>query len=182
MTRFYALFDRDGTLIKECHYLSRPDKVSLLPGVAVGLRRLQESNIGLAVVSNQSGIGRGFFTISQVEKVNCRLRKILASEGVTLNGIYVCPHIPEDNCDCRKPATGLVRKAVKELNFDPRSAFIVGDRVCDIELGHRVGSTTILVRTGYGEQEKEMVTPDYTVGDMNGAVSVILNSCGLMDL
>jgi D-glycero-D-manno-heptose 1,7-bisphosphate phosphatase len=173
--RRYVIFDRDGTLIKERHYLSDPQQVELIQGVSEGLHRLAEMDVGLLLVSNQSGIGRGYFTAEQVERVHSRIAELLAEDDVHLQGFYYCSHTPEDACSCRKPAPGLVRQAAVEHGFQAQDCIIIGDRACDIELGKAVGATTFLVRTGYGEQvEKEgEVVPDYIVDSAGDAVPFI---------
>jgi D-glycero-D-manno-heptose 1,7-bisphosphate phosphatase len=144
------LLDRDGTVIVERNYLSNPCQVELIPGAARGLRHLAKLGAQLVVVTNQSGVGRGFFSMSDVDLVHQRLRELLEMEQVYLSGLYVCPHKPDDVCGCRKPRPGLVHLAAKELEFDPTGAFVVGDKECDIDLGRAVGATTFLVGTGYG--------------------------------
>jgi D-glycero-D-manno-heptose 1,7-bisphosphate phosphatase len=170
-----VVLDRDGTLIVERHYLSEPDQVELISGVISGLRQLSEMGLGLVVVTNQSGIGRGLFDLIRLDLIHRRLCELLAAEGVHLEGIYVCPHTPEDDCLCRKPRIGLIELAAKELNFDPRTTFIIGDKSSDIELGKRVGATTFLVRTGYGAQvaADPTVNPDYVVDGVWEAAQVI---------
>ena len=169
------MLDRDGTLIVERHYLADPARVELLPGVAAGLHRLRAMGLGLAVVTNQSGIGRGYFDAACLERVHYSLQCLLEDEGVALDGIYFCPHVPAAGCGCRKPATGLVEQAAQELDFAPQHSFVFGDKVCDIELGRRVGATTFLVRTGYGVQvEAEgAVEPSFIVDDVLAAVPFI---------
>ncbi|MBI3252236.1 MAG: HAD family hydrolase [Candidatus Omnitrophica bacterium] len=169
------LLDRDGTLIVDRHYLADPQGVELLPGVGAGLRQMRELGLGLVVITNQSGVGRGYFTLEQVEQVHQRLGQLLAVEQVQLDGIYSCPHTPADGCSCRKPATGLVEKAASELDFEPQSCFVVGDRLCDVELGRRIGATTFLVRgeTGQINEGKMAMAPDYLVAGV-GEVGAIL--------
>lgn len=173
--RRFVLLDRDGTIIVERHYLSNPSGVELTPGAARGLRQLREMGLGLAVITNQSAIGRGFFDEARLELIHRRLCKLLAAEGVYLDGIYFCPHTPDDGCSCRKPKTGLVEMAAQELDFDPQDCFVVGDNACDIELGQRVGATTFLVRTGYGAQvtAEGAANPDYVVDDLRDVAQVI---------
>lgn len=173
--RRFVLLDRDGTIIVERHYLSDPCQVELIPGVAHGLRQLSEMGLGLVVITNQSAIGRGLFSRERLHSIHRRLRELLEAEGVYLNGIYSCPHIPEDNCCCRKPQPGLVELAAQELGFDPQASFVIGDKACDIELGQQVGATTFLVRTGYGAQVAAdgLVTPDYVVDNLQDAAQVI---------
>lgn len=164
-----AFLDRDGTIIVERHYLHDPAAVVLLPGAVDGLRALQELGFRLVVVTNQSGVGRGYFTQADVDAVHARLEALLATAGVRLDGIYCCPHRPEEGCACRKPATGLVDRACAELGLDPRTSVMIGDKASDIELGARCGMATILVRTGYGAGE--VCTPDAAVADLAAAAA-----------
>jgi histidinol-phosphate phosphatase family protein len=147
--RFVAL-DRDGTLIVERNYLDDPSGVELLPGVAEGLRELREIGMGLIVVTNQSGVGRGYFTRCQMDAVHARMNELLAAEGASLDGIYVCPHVPEDSCECRKPRPGMLLRAAAEHEFALRDLVVIGDKTCDVELGKEIGALTIQVTTGYG--------------------------------
>jgi D-sedoheptulose 7-phosphate isomerase len=173
--RRFVILDRDGTIIVERHYLSDPEGVELLPRVASGLRRLSTMGLGLVVITNQSGIGRRLFNTTQLALIHQRLCALLEREGIQLDGIYVCPHTPEDDCVCRKPKTGLLDQAAKDLDFDPEDAFVIGDKACDIELGQRVGAATFLVRTGYGTQvaADPTVSPDYVVDGTWEAAQVI---------
>ena len=116
--RRFVLLDRDGTLIVERNYLSDPDQVELIPGAAAGLRRLAARGLGLVLVTNQSGIGRGFFDAARLAEIHERLTALLRAERVELDGIYVCPHHPDQACDCRKPRPALVLRAAAELGFD----------------------------------------------------------------
>ncbi|MCI0455433.1 MAG: HAD family hydrolase, partial [Gemmataceae bacterium] len=175
MRRRFALLDRDGTLIAERHYLARPDGVELLPGADEGLRQLAGLGVGLAVVSNQSGLSRGYFDWAALDAIHERLRELLARGGVRLDGLYVCPHTDEHNCGCRKPRPGLVRQAAAELDFDPADAFVLGDKACDVDLGRAVGATTFLVRTGYGGRMPAEVRAraDFVVDSVRQAAEVI---------
>lgn len=183
MGRPFILLDRDGTLIKEKHYLSDPEQVALLPGAAASLRSCSEMGFGLVLVSNQSGIGRGYFTEARLQEIHRRLENLLKEKSVCLDGIYYCPHTARDNCICRKPAEGLARRAERELNIDLTRSFMVGDKPCDIGLGQRVGSTTFLVRTGYGRQIEKIIEecdvfPDYIVDDLGEMLTVIRKLSG----
>ncbi|KAF0118684.1 MAG: histidinol phosphatase and related phosphatase [Rhodospirillaceae bacterium] len=175
MTRRYVLLDRDGTINVEAHYLSRPEQVVLLPGAVEGLRRLQSLGLGLIVLSNQSGIARGYFDMAQLEAVNARLNLLLAQEGVRLDGLYVCPHGPEEACACRKPRPGLVERAVRDHGFDPEAAYMVGDKLADIALGQAVQAVTILVRTGYGAavEREGKIMPDFVADSLADAAILI---------
>jgi D-glycero-D-manno-heptose 1,7-bisphosphate phosphatase len=172
--RFITL-DRDGTLLVKHEYLSHPDQVALLPRVGGGLRKLRALGCGLVVITNQSGIGRGLFDRARVDEIHGRMAALLADEGVRLDGIYVCPHLPDEGCACRKPRTGLLEQAGRELSFDPRLGFVVGDNECDVELGRAVGAITFLVRSGHGQSvlAKGRVSPDYAVEDVAEAANRI---------
>lgn len=164
-----AFLDRDGTLIVERHYLADPAGVEVLPRAVAGLRALRALGYRLVVVTNQSGIGRGLFTAAALEAVHARLRALLAAAGVTLDGIYACPHLPSDDCACRKPRTGLAERACAELGLDPRGSVMIGDKASDIEMGRRCGMATILVHTGYGGSE--VCSPDAAVPDLAAAAA-----------
>jgi histidinol-phosphate phosphatase family protein len=175
MRRRFVVLDRDGTIIAEREYLSDPAQVELLPNAARGLRRMRELGLGLIIVTNQSGVGRGYFTLQRVVEVHARMLELLKAEGVELDGIYVCPHTPEDNCACRKPRTRLLADAARELHFAAESSFVIGDKPCDIDLGRNAGATTILVRTGYGRESENdaAASSDYIVDDLEGAADAI---------
>lgn len=173
MKRF-VLIDRDGTLNVEKHYLSDPDQLELYPGVGAALKRLQDAGFGIAVVTNQSGIARGYFDMARLEQIHDRLRALLAAQGVTVDGIYICPHGPDDDCTCRKPLPGMVEQAVAELRFDPAQAYMIGDKEVDVELGHAVGAVSFLVRTGHGAKFVAGTKADHVVDDLAAAVAVIV--------
>jgi histidinol-phosphate phosphatase family protein len=149
-----VFLDRDGTLVKEVGYLTDPADIELLPGVAQGLRLLQSSGFALVVISNQSGVGRGLFPMSSVQVAMARLRRLLRAQGVELDGIYFCPHRPEEGCACRKPGTALIERAAEDLHLYVRSSFMVGDKRLDVETGHRAFARGVLLRTGYGRDEE----------------------------
>jgi D-glycero-D-manno-heptose 1,7-bisphosphate phosphatase len=175
MDKRFVLLDRDGTIVAERNYLSHPDQIELIPGAAEGLKRLSQLGFGLLVITNQSGIARGYFDEGRLAQIHGRMCDMLAEHDIRLDGIYVCPHMPEDDCGCRKPRVGLVVTAAAELGFDPTGCFMVGDKPCDIELGRRVGAGTFLVRTGYGTQHESGKTAqaDYVVDDLLGVARII---------
>ena len=170
-----VILDRDGTILVERDYLSNPDEVALLPNAVRGLRRLAELGYRLVVVTNQSGIGRGLFDVPQLAAVNARMEELLRIEGVRIAGIWYCPHRPDDYCACRKPGAELVEKASKMLGFDPRRSIVIGDKASDIELGRRIGATTILVHTGYGARTEAggTVEPDRVADDLLEAAQMV---------
>jgi D-glycero-D-manno-heptose 1,7-bisphosphate phosphatase len=173
--RRFVLLDRDGTVIVEKHYLSDPDQVELIAGAAEGLRRLAARGLGLAVVTNQSGIGRGYFDGARLAEIHARLVSQLRAEGVALSGIFVCPHHPDEDCGCRKPRTGLALRAAAELGFEPARAFVVGDMASDVALGRALGATTLLVRTGHGAETlaRGEAQPHHVVADLREAAERI---------
>lgn len=145
-------FDRDGTLIEERHYLADPAQVALIAGAAEAVRLARSSGFLAVVLTNQSGVGRGYFTLEDVRRVNGRMVELLAAEGAAVDGIYVCPHAPEDGCPCRKPGTGLVEQAARELDIDIGRSWMIGDKAADLELARNAGMRGVLVRTGYGAE------------------------------
>jgi len=170
-----VFLDRDGTMIVDRHYLCDPDGVELLPGAVAGLRRMQALGLALVVVTNQSGLGRGYYDQTAATRVRQRLDDMLAAGGVRLDGVYVCPHAPQDACTCRKPLPGLVEQAGRELGLDPAAGFVIGDKACDIDLGRAVGAVTILVTTGYGRETLAAgaCRPDHVAADLVEAAAII---------
>lgn len=168
MTQRLALLDRDGTINVEKNYVCRPEELELVPNAAAGIRRLRELGLKVAVISNQSAVGRGLLTIRALEEIHARLAGLLAAEGARLDGIYFCPHAPGEGCRCRKPALGLVERAAADFAADLSRSFFIGDKRVDIETGHAAGATSILVRTGYGATElfEPDEAPDATVEDL----------------
>lgn len=179
--RRFVILDRDGTVLVEKHYLSDPNQVKLVDGAADGLRQLQALGLGLVVITNQSAIGRGMFDAARLEAIHHRMRELLKAEGIRLDGVYVCPHRPEDACACRKPKAGLLQRAAHELHFDIKECLVIGDKACDIELGRGVGATTFLVRTGYGAEVAvdPSVLPAYVVENLQQAARVITQARGM---
>jgi phosphoheptose isomerase len=173
--RSLAFVDRDGTIIVHHHHLTDPDQVELLPGAAGALRRLRALGLGIVVVTNQSVVGRGLIDEAGLGRVHARMLALLEAEGVHVDDIYHCPHRPEDGCRCRKPGTALVDLAVKDWHGDRGRSFVIGDNRSDVELGQRVGATTILVRTGHGAEAAAAggAAPDHVVDDLSAAVPVI---------
>lgn len=173
--RRFVILDRDGTIIQEREYLADPGGVELIPGAASAIRDLASLGLGLTVITNQSGVGRGVFDPETLDRIHERMGEFLANEGVKLEGIYVCPHHPDGGCPCRKPKLGLMNQAVRDHGFDPGESFVIGDKTLDIEFGKAAGSTTILVRTGYGAEVEAAgnASADYVVRDLAEAAQVI---------
>jgi len=140
-----VFLDRDGTLIEDPGYLSDPAGVRLLPGVPEALQAIRSAGYLLVLVSNQSGIGRGYFTRKQAEAVHRRVVHELARKGVVLDDARYCPHAPEEDCSCRKPRPGLLLAAASDLGIDLESSFMVGNSSADIGAGKNAGCRTILL-------------------------------------
>ncbi len=146
-----VFLDRDGTVIEEKDFLHRPEEVELYPSTAPALRRLQSAGFKLFVVSNQSGVGRGYFTMEDVEKVNQRMLNDLAREGVKIERIYIAPEAPDIPSRGRKPSPQFLFDARDEFGLDLAQSYMIGDRLSDLECGWNAGvRKTIMVRTGYG--------------------------------
>ena len=174
-----VFLDRDGTLNKDTGYIGSPDGFTLLYGAGGAVKRLNKAGLRVVVITNQSGIGRGFFDEAALNAVNARLTELLTLEGALLDGIYYCPHLPDKRCSCRKPETGLILKAAGELGLNLARSFVVGDKASDIELGQRVGASSVLVLTGAGKEEQGNINaekgPDYVAKDLPEAASWIID-------
>ncbi len=149
---FIAL-DRDGTVIVERNYLSSIDQVEILPGVPAALNAFRDDGFSLIIVTNQSGIARGYFDERRLEAIHGRMLEMLAREGVEIDGIFYCPHHPDERCSCRKPEVGMIEQAARRLGLKPEISWMVGDKKCDIDLARRAGMGAVLVKTGYGATE-----------------------------
>jgi D-glycero-D-manno-heptose 1,7-bisphosphate phosphatase len=151
-------------------YVNHLDRFRMLPGVAAAVARLNRTGLAVVVVSNQSGVGRGYFPEDLVGRVHRKMADLLAAEHAHLDGVYICPHHPEAavpayrrQCDCRKPAPGLFLRAAQDLHLDLKHSFVVGDRVNDLKAARQIGAKAILVLTGYGRGEYEYLLPDSKV-------------------
>lgn len=149
-----VFFDRDGTLIEEVGFLDHLDRVVLFPWTIDALRLLQREGFKLGVVTNQSGVARGYFDEAFVDTVHARIAAELARGGVTIDRWYFCPHHPSDTCACRKPRPGMLQQAMQDLQLDLTQSYVVGDRWLDVQLAHNVSATGVLVRTGHGIAEE----------------------------
>lgn len=170
-----VFLDRDGTINEEAEYLSDPGRLALLPGAGEALAKLSARGFALVVVSNQSGVARGYFGEEAVRAVNARLAQLVAPLGVTFERIDYCPHHPgrDGPCGCRKPEPGMLTKAAADLGLDLASSWMVGDKAADVEAGARAGCRTALVLTGYGKKELSKceaagVKPDLVAEDLAG--------------
>jgi D-glycero-D-manno-heptose 1,7-bisphosphate phosphatase len=180
-----VFLDRDGTLIEERHYLSRPEQVTLLPGVVDGLRRLREAGFKLFLVTNQSGVGRGYFTLADVAAVHAHLATLLAPAGVMFERIYVAPERPDEPSRYRKPSPQALFEARDEFGLDLTRSFVVGDKRLDLECGWNASvKASVLVRTGYGaateREEPSLAQRAAVVDDLPAAADYIVGSAGAL--
>jgi len=178
--RSAVFLDRDGTMAEEVGYLNHASRFRIFPFVAAAVRRLNEAGLPVVVVTNQSGVGRGYFPESLVQEVNDLMTQQLATAHARIDAVYYCPHTSADGCDCRKPKTGMLERAAREHALDLRRSFVVGDRHGDVELARNAQARSILVRTGYGEGElawhaaKWSMQPDFVAQDLRDATDWIL--------
>lgn len=178
MSRPAAFLDRDGTIVQEAHYLADPDAVVLVPGAADAIRSLQDAGFAVVIVTNQSGIAKGMYTLSDYRAVAARLDELLAAHRVAVDGTYFCPHHPAAvPCSCRKPDTGMYEAAALELGLDFEDSFFVGDKVTDVLPSLALGGRGILVRTGYGtSHESQLPEGVIAVDDLPAAAAEIVAS------
>lgn len=187
MTSPAIFLDRDGTLVHARHYPSRPEHLRVYAGIAPGLRLLRAHGFRLVVVTNQSGIARGYFTEDDLAVMHDHLVDELARESVTLDGIYWCPHHPDGSvaglavrCDCRKPRPGMPLRAAVELDLDPRRSWFIGDILDDVEAGNRAGCRTILVDLGSESPPSSRIrTPDFVARDTPHALAIVAAVLGV---
>ena len=187
LERRAVFLDRDGTLNRDVDLLKRPEELELLEGAAEAVRRLNHAGYLAVVITNQSVVARGGVTLEGLDRIHARLEHMLGAHGAHLDRIYACPHHPDPGvagqiaeftipCDCRKPATGSIDAACREMAIDRRESWFVGDTTSDMEAGRRAHLRSILVRTGYaGRDGKFPLDPGYVVADLAAAVSWILD-------
>jgi D-glycero-D-manno-heptose 1,7-bisphosphate phosphatase len=182
-----VFIDRDGTLIDEVGYLDRVERVALYPWSIDAIRVLNRAELRVVLLTNQSGVARGFFTEMVVDEVHRHIASLLAEGGAHIDAYYHCPHHPDGTvepyarrCDCRKPGRGLVDRAAAEFGIDPARSFVVGDRWVDVELARVISGRGVLVRTGYGLAEETRPRPDLAadaiVDNLIGAAGWILRN------
>ena len=178
-----VFLDRDGTINEEVGYLSRLEQLKIFPSSAAAIRILNQRNIPVIVVTNQSGVARGYFKEDFVHEVHELLQKQLGIADAHIDAFYYCPHHPTEGhspylqiCSCRKPEVGMLLQAARDLHLDLSRSYMVGDMMKDVLAGKKAGTKSILVMTGYGAGEKpdEDLFPDYTAPDLLAAVDWIL--------
>jgi D,D-heptose 1,7-bisphosphate phosphatase len=175
-----VFLDRDGTLNHDPGYLGDAEAFRFLPGAINALKRLKDAGYLIFVVSNQSGIARGFFGVEELRRIHDRMTAGLREGGVTLDGIYYCPHHPDAQCACRKPSPRMVLDAAESYSVDLGRSYFIGDRISDVETGNNAGCRTILVLTGAGNEARAALEadrlPDHVAADLPAAADWILSS------
>ncbi len=202
-----AFLDRDGVINDQTAFVNKPDDFRLLPGAAAAVRRLNEAQIPVVVITNQGGIALGYLTEEDLAAIHRHMAELLAAEGARVDAVYYCPYLPKaavirkgptsalagapqahqpgtipryaKECSDRKPGIGMLERARDELGIDLAKSFLVGDATTDILAGLRAGCTTILVQTGQaGTDGKEVAEPDFIVKDLSEAVELVLSQLG----
>jgi D-glycero-D-manno-heptose 1,7-bisphosphate phosphatase len=184
-----VFLDRDGTVSEEVGYVNHIDRFKVYPWTADAIRKLNDAGTPVFLITNQSGVARGYFPEDLVKEVHRRLNEALAPNGAFLNGTYYCPHHPEGRkaayrmfCDCRKPAPGMLLRASRDHGIDLTRSYMIGDRYLDLETGFRVGARGVLVLSGYGKGEYEYQRdqwprpPDHVARNLADAVEYVLPS------
>lgn len=186
--RAAVFLDRDGTINEEVDFVRTPDELVLIPGAGDAVRRINKAGLVTCVISNQSGVARGFYTEADLAGIHAKFERDLAVAGGRIDRIYYCPHHPTRGvppydvvCECRKPAPGMLRQGAREFDVDLTRSFVVGDRDVDIQVARSVGAYAVLVLTGYGRKTREEIAgtdtvPDYVASDLPEAVTHILQA------
>jgi D-glycero-D-manno-heptose 1,7-bisphosphate phosphatase len=177
-----VFLDRDGTINVEKEYLHRVEDFDFIPGAPEAIRRLKEAGFLIIVVTNQSGVARGYYPVSAVETLHRHMQEELGKYGTAVDAFYLCPHHPRDgvgeyriDCACRKGHPGMLLQAAADLAIDLKNSWMVGDKAVDIEAGERAGCTPVLVLTGYGGKENDKVDPHvHRFADLQAAAEFIL--------
>ncbi|MCX8198086.1 MAG: HAD family hydrolase [Candidatus Micrarchaeota archaeon] len=173
-----VILDRDGTLVEDFGYAHKIEQLKILPGVVEGLRMLQNDYM-FFIITNQSGIGRGYYTVEDFHQFNNHLLGILEKEGIRIEKTYFCPHV--EGCDCKKPSTKYARQIEREFNVNLAESWVIGDHPSDVLMGKNAGCKAIYVLTGHGakhfdELREKRIEPDYVADDFISAAKHIMDS------
>ena len=178
-----VFLDRDGTINTEKNYLHKIEEFHLIPGVMDALKLLSQNKILIYIITNQSGIARGFYTEKDFHQLTSHMIQFLSQENIAIQDVLYCPHHPDatleaykQNCECRKPANGLLKKIMKEKKLQSADVALVGDKNSDIDAGKSLGLKTYLVETGHGKTEKLATKADFVVPSLLEAVHHLLHS------
>jgi len=180
-----VFLDRDGTVMEDAHYIKAPEQVRLLPGAARAVRRLNEAEIPVIIVTNQSGIGRGLFTVEEYEAVRAHFESLLRDEGAHIDASYYCPHLPDKPLigNCRKPGTVMFEKAISDFKLDPANVAYVGDRWRDVIASKKLGGRGIMIEsseTTNDDRQRARADGIETAAGLSEAVIMLLD--GLTDV
>lgn len=178
MSQKAVFVDRDGTINVDTNYVNSPEQLILLPNSGKAIKLLNQNKFKVVVVSNQSGVARGYLTLRTLGAIHRRLRNLLKKEGAILDAIYYCPHHPDDKAPCRKPEIGMALKAQKDININLKRSYMIGDSRVDVEFGNNIGAKTILVLTGKAKGNDPWMKKykiDCVAEDILGAVLWVLN-------
>lgn len=177
-----VFLDRDGTVNYDPGYLSSPEELRILPRARSGLKILTEAGFLLFIVTNQSGVGRGYFNLETLHAIHARLENLLRRDGIEFREIAYCPHRPEEGCGCRKPSPLMVERLAREHDVDLSRSFFVGDRIKDVLTGVRAGCRTVLIASPREAEEMsgspDWVGPDHVAGDLEKAAAWITDTAG----
>ena len=172
------ILDRDGTLIQDPGYVHKIEDFKLIDKV-IGALNLLRNNFKFFIITNQSGIGRGFFTLKDFEKFNNYLIDILKKNDIIIKKTYICPHHPDEKCQCRKPNTKFIKDIERKFNIDLKDSWVIGDHPHDVEMGKKAGCKTIYVLTGHGEKHRNKlnghIDPDFITNNIYEAAKIIIN-------
>ncbi len=176
MKRRAVFLDRDGTVCEDVNYLARAEDLNLFPFATEAVKLLNRNGFLVILITNQSGIARGFFGEDDLRLIHQKLEKELADADAKLDAIYFCPHHSADNCDCRKPKIGMINEALNDFEIDLENSWMIGDKAIDIETGFNAGTRTALVLTGYGQKELLNLRkkPDLTAKNLLEAVKFVI--------
>lgn len=177
-----VFLDRDGTIMEDAHYIRSPDAVRLLPGAARAVRRINDAGVKAIVITNQSGIARGFFTVEDYERVRERFEKLLGAEGAKIDASYYCPDHPSVGpCECRKPAPKLFQQAIRDFKLDPKKSAYIGDRWRDVAPAKSLGGRPIMIsspETTADDREKAREARIETADNLERAVEILFGLTG----
>ncbi len=182
-----AIFlDRDGTINYDKNYLCCEKDLKIYKNIEKSLIKARNAGFKIVIVTNQSGVARKYFTLTQLKRVNATLVKMLKNLGVKIDGMYYCPHGPDDNCDCRKPKPGMAYQAAKDLNIDLKKSYMIGDSVRDYIFGYNFGGKGIMVLTGHGKKQfakikEQKQKPLAVTRNLSQAIEFVLKNRGLED-
>ena len=171
-----VFLDRDGTIARDVHYCRRVEDFELLPTIPEAIKLLNANNFKVIVITNQSGIARGYFTEETLARIHKKMEEELAEYGSCLDAIYYCPHHPDDGCECRKPKTALFLQAAKDFDINLSHSFVVGDMQMDIDAGRVLDCQTVLVTTGPKGGSALIDPSDYTAGSLLEAAQWIVKN------